>query len=588
MSSQGGSDDQLGTRSLFRLACLEVYRDNQVDEEERVFLQRLQQLLRIPPEMAKEILAEAKAYCATNPSPEAGPLEPVTLFDLACQLAWADGELEDREKMILIGLGKFLELAPDRCEAILASHAPAAPAPNTAAASVEIDPAMLAAATRPLPPREQGEAPRPALRLPAPPAVDLGLEKAGGGVVGWLSKAVGVKDPWQVRIRAANGCLAIIHGCLRFLYESEARRDSISDFSWQIIEKGEIQRMRESVRHVGFEACMDLLGNDGFVAAISEPLRESGPGTPAAHLLTNHLMPLWAALNALHAPKGTYAKMRPQYEYLADLVDVVRRDVPGIIPPFMALILHFLARDMEASKELDASLARRIGHRMSPKVQVVVPEDLPVGTGSGDYAYPDLMNPDPEYIQSFIQLDNTPRSGQLSLKPYAVFAAAVALGFEKVHYAAESRPSDGAFYWISKEHGQQIGRALRPSLREWGLSLTMFEEGAAEALVAAAPEGIRLDELTISHKSGDEVTVSEARAVAQLAHKLGAATLHLWAGEFDPGSLDALAAELESLGNTTLTTADICDVSRPEPEDVIHHPALLALVAKNRERLGAS
>ena len=96
-------------------------------------------------------------------------------------------------------------------------------------------------------------------------------------------------------------------------------------------------------------------------------------------------------------------------------------------------------------------------------------------------------------------------------------------------------------------------------------------------------DGVQINELTISHKSGDEVTEEEATGLARLATKLGVKTLHLWAGEYDEGVLDKMAHMLEDLGNSTLRDIDICDVSLPEPEDQINHDGLTKIVEKNRK-----
>ena len=111
----------------------------------------------------------------------------------------------------------------------------------------------------------------------------------------------------------------------------------------------------------------------------------------------------------------------------------------------------------------------------------------------------------------------------------------------------------------------------------------MFQGRALDVMAEHVQDGVQINELTISHKSGDEVTEEEATGLARLATKLGVKTLHLWAGEYDVGVLDKMAHVLEDLGNSTLRDIDICDVSLPEPEDQIKHDGLTKIVEKNRK-----
>lgn len=110
----------------------------------------------------------------------------------------------------------------------------------------------------------------------------------------------------------------------------------------------------------------------------------------------------------------------------------------------------------------------------------------------------------------------------------------------------------------------------------------MFEGRALHVMAENVPDGVQIDELTISHKSDDEVTEVEATGLAHLATKLGVKTLHLWAGEYDDGALDKMAKTFEELGNKSLTKIDVCNVNLPEPEDEIEHDGLNLLVEKNK------
>ncbi len=151
------------------------------------------------------------------------------------------------------------------------------------------------------------------------------------------------------------------------------------------------------------------------------------------------------------------------------------------------------------------------------------------------------------------------------LKSLEVFAAGILLGFRRVSYSAECRPSDGAFFWITKEHAKSIGEILAgANLEDFRLSLTCFEEGALPALIAALGEKTSIRTLVVSHRSGDEVTAEEAEGLALLAVRVGAQDLKLWAGEFDPGALDRMAATLAINSHHTVSAIEVFDVSGPE------------------------
>ena len=65
--------------------------------------------------------------------------------------------------------------------------------------------------------------------------------------------------------------------------------------------------------------------------------------------------------------------------------------------------------------------------------------------------------------------------------------------------------------------------------------------------------------------------------------KLKTKTFHLWAGEFDPGSLEEFCHTMHKTDNKTLVTLDICDVSKPEPEDQILLPQIDSLIERNKK-----
>lgn len=112
--------------------------------------------------------------------------------------------------------------------------------------------------------------------------------------------------------------------------------------------------------------------------------------------------------------------------------------------------------------------------------------------------------------------------------------------------------------------------------------MTTFEGKALQVLSDNVVDGVQIDELIISHKSADEVDEAEVLGLAHLATKLKVKTLRLWAAEFDDGVLDKLASTFEELGNKSLITVDICDITIPEPNDQISHDGMNKIVERNK------
>jgi len=168
---------------------------------------------------------------------------------------------------------------------------------------------------------------------------------------------------------------------------------------------------------------------------------------------------------------------------------------------------------------------------------------------------------------------------------FTVFSMAVQLGFRRLTYESQ-RLDSNHYFWITDEHARMIGRALAPSLRYWGLVLTTFAGRGFDLICNNTADEVQIAEVLIKHTSGDEVTVTEARGLARLVTKLGSRTVHLWAVEYDPGAVDALCQTLLELDNKTIVELDVCDTSRPEPEDQIALPAIDDLLARNAAATG--
>jgi hypothetical protein len=169
----------------------------------------------------------------------------------------------------------------------------------------------------------------------------------------------------------------------------------------------------------------------------------------------------------------------------------------------------------------------------------------------------------------------------ITVRGLALLSMLVQHGFEHVGYDSHVR-EDGCLFWITDAHAAAIGRCLSGSLRSFHLSLTTFSGAGFDVMTEAAPDDVALDKLVIHHRSGDEVTVVEARGLARLVTKLRVRNLCVWALEYESGALDALTDELERLNNQTLTVIDVCDLNKVEPDDRVPVPALEALIARNR------
>ncbi len=161
-------------------------------------------------------------------------------------------------------------------------------------------------------------------------------------------------------------------------------------------------------------------------------------------------------------------------------------------------------------------------------------------------------------------------------------------GFERVTYESQWVTLDSgpgrAIYWITEEHARALAAVLGGhTLAHFGLCLSTWQPGAIEAFADALEQpSTVVDELTVSHRTGDEVTVSMAIAWARIVTRLAVRSFHLWAAEFDAGALEALAKGLAE--NQQLCDLDVCDTTKPEPVDKIPIVELDPILEANRTR----
>lgn len=168
----------------------------------------------------------------------------------------------------------------------------------------------------------------------------------------------------------------------------------------------------------------------------------------------------------------------------------------------------------------------------------------------------------------------------LTIGEFTVFSAVVMNDFKNVCY--ESYDRGGLMFWITDKHAKQIGKALSGrSLEGLMLCLTRFENDDGFDRVIENAGGSTIDTLTISHKTADEETAASMKAIARAAHHFSCRRLVVWCSEYESDAVEALGNELLRLDNRRVREFDICDTSLPEPDDVLSHPTLEAIVAKN-------
>lgn len=405
-ANQGGHEgERLGRRSLFRLACLEACRDGRIESPEGSLLQKLQQLLGIPPEMAHQILDGARAYCRTHPAPESGGLDPESLFGLACQLAWADGTLEDRERKILEALARLLELSPQVAAALLDSHAPEphpSPAPEAgvdddldalvetedlrvpelATPDPETGPALPPGAVThhaPVAPAPPGPVPGPARTisrpapaapvepvaqapraplaafpppgraLPKPPSLDDQVDPGKSGLLGWFARALplgGGDDLVAKERRLANSGLNLLYEVLHGLQRApgEPARVLLHDAGL-----AETYRMDLASKHSRLGEAVRSRKWVGYeplgIRAARDALRFADPEDADA-MLRARLSAQAALVLSFYVSEPIYERLQPQYAYFVDLVVRFTDDRPWMIPPFVRKLLGAIAEDL--------------------------------------------------------------------------------------------------------------------------------------------------------------------------------------------------------------------------------------------------
>lgn len=116
---------------LYLLICIQVLQDGVIDDEEQEYLDHLRTVLGISDKESGDLLARARAEYENGHLVEGGNLDPETAFESACVLAWADGWLEEKEKILLRLVGRIFKLSEDRANEIMASTRAGSPAKSS-------------------------------------------------------------------------------------------------------------------------------------------------------------------------------------------------------------------------------------------------------------------------------------------------------------------------------------------------------------------------------------------------------------------------------------------------------------------------
>lgn len=189
----------------------------------------------------------------------------------------------------------------------------------------------------------------------------------------------------------------------------------------------------------------------------------------------------------------------------------------------------------------------------------------------------------PQEAEWLRHLDGMPRAQTVSLLGFGLFSMALQLGFERITYRAYQHPN-GSYFWINGDHATAIAAAVTRPMASLTLELTTFAPGAATVLAARSQPQVQVEELCFAHRSADGVTLEEALALATLVNRWQVRWVRWWAAEFVPGAIDAFCDALYDADNRALRAYDLCDLTRPEPDDRMDVPALEALTSLNRHR----
>lgn len=136
----------LTAEGLFRLVTDEAYADGVLEDRERQLMITLAKFLRLDPARAKEISRESKAAYQAGELEHAERLSTKRLYQRILVAVMADGEIDEYEAQLLVGLKKLFGIEEDEHEGMLG-----AAKTRTATAEAEPAPAPVAAPEAPGP-----------------------------------------------------------------------------------------------------------------------------------------------------------------------------------------------------------------------------------------------------------------------------------------------------------------------------------------------------------------------------------------------------------------------------------------------------
>lgn len=113
----------LDAETLFAILCRESYQDGHLDEDEALLLTDVRALLSLSPQVATDLLVRARQEARPPPPGEGRRFDRTEAFRAACRVAWADGELEDSERKLALGLADYLLIPRDQAVSMLAEGA---------------------------------------------------------------------------------------------------------------------------------------------------------------------------------------------------------------------------------------------------------------------------------------------------------------------------------------------------------------------------------------------------------------------------------------------------------------------------------
>lgn len=92
--------------------------------------------------------------------------------------------------------------------------------------------------------------------------------------------------------------------------------------------------------------------------------------------------------------------------------------------------------------------------------------------GQTEYKEYDPSNPTRTQVALGRKLEERNPEVTFQVKSFEGFSMVVYHGFKKVTYVAHTAAS-GAYFWISEEHAKNIGRALRTTLENLSITVSM-------------------------------------------------------------------------------------------------------------------